>query len=85
MRRPNTEELKVLRLIESNMGTALHQSYCSLSQEEMGEYLGHTRRDVSRMIVALTNAGYIHPRIGKVRRYSLTNRAQGLLTRLDNQ
>lgn len=76
-------QIEVLKLIHSNIGTTLHQNYCSLSQEEMGEYLGIPRREVSRMIVALTDAGYIHPRVGKVRRYALTNRGQGMLRRVD--
>ena len=49
----------------------------------MGEYLGCPRREISRMIVSLTHAGYIQPRNGKVKRYALTPRGQGLLNRLD--
>lgn len=85
MRNLNNSQIEVLRLIHNNRGTALNLTYCSLSQNEMGEYLGIPRRDVSRMVCDLTNRGYIVPRVGKVRRYALTNRGQGVLNRLDNQ
>lgn len=79
-------EAQVLRLIDTNtLGPTFNQNFCPLSQEEMGEYLGCPRREVSRMIVSLTNAGYIQPRAGKVRRYALTPRGKGVLTRIDNQ
>jgi len=79
-------EAQVLRLIDTNtLGPTFNQNFCPLSQEEMGEYLGCPRREVSRMIVSLTHAGYIQPRAGKVRRYALTPRGKGVLTRLDNQ
>ena len=84
LRRLNRTEVQVLRVIDGNtLGPALNLNFCPLSQEEMGEYLGCPRREVSRMIVALTDAGYIHPRVGKVRRYALTNRGQGMLRRVD--
>ena len=85
-RRLGNIEAQVLRLIDTNtLGPTFNQNFCPLSQEEMGEYLGCPRREVSRMIVALTHAGYIQPRAGKVRRYALTPRGKGVLTRLDNQ
>ena len=85
-RRFGNTEVQVLRVIDSNtLGPAFNQNFCPLSQEEMGEYLGCPRREVSRMIVSLTHAGYIQPRNGKVKRYALTPRGKGVLTRLDNQ
>ena len=85
-RRLGNTEVQVLRVIDTNtLGPAFNQNFCPLSQEEMGEYLGCPRREVSRMIVSLTHAGYIQPRSGKVRRYALTPRGKGVLTRLDNQ
>ena len=85
-RRLGNTEVQVLRVIDTNtLGPAFNQNFCPLSQEVMGEYLGCPRREVSRMIVALTHAGYIQPRAGKVRRYALTPRGKGVLTRLDNQ
>ena len=85
-RRLGNTEVQVLRVIDTNtLGPAFNQNFCPLSQEEMGEYLGCSRREVSRMIVALTHAGYIQPRAGKVRRYALTPRGKGVLNHLDNQ
>ena len=81
----NNTEYALLKLINNNSGRTLNLTYCSLSQTEMGEYLGMRRRDVSRLVCNLTNRGYIVPRVGKVRRYALTNRGQGVLDRLDNQ
>lgn len=86
LRRLSRPEIQVLKVIDTNtLGPAFNQNFCPLSQEEMGEYLGCPRRTVSRMIVSLTHAGYIQPRAGKVRRYALTPRGKGVLTRLDNQ
>ena len=80
----NNQQIQVLKLIHGNtLGPTFNQIFCPLSQEEMGEYLGCPRREVSRMIVSLTHAGYIQPRNGKVKRYALTPRGQGLLNRLD--
>lgn len=80
----NNQQIQVLKLIHGNtLGPTFNQKFCPLSQEEMGEYLGCPRREVSRMIVSLTHAGYIQPRNGKVKRYALTPRGQGLLNRLD--
>ena len=80
----NNQQIQVLKLIHGNtLGPTFNQNFCPLSQEEMGEYLGCPRREISRMIVSLTHAGQIQPRNGKVKRYALTPRGQGLLNRLD--
>ena len=82
MKITNRNKLEVMNLIHNNRRTTLNETYCSLSQQEMAEYLCCNRRRISRIICKLTDEGYIVPRNGKVRRYALTINGKGVLKNL---
>lgn len=85
MKITNRNKLEVMNLIHNNRRTTLNETYCSLSQHEMAEYLCCNRNKVSRIICRLIDEGYIILRNGKVRRYALTTKGKDVLMNLNTK